>query len=430
MAETGLISFHSVRAIKTRRIIMNYIHRSIEPLLKETLSEYAVVLLVGPRQVGKSTVIEHVTVDDGRQVEVVTLDDLTQRSLAQNDPAMFFELHEPPVLIDEVQYAPELFTYIKMAVDRGADPGSFLLTGSQQFRLMELAGESLAGRIAILSLSSLDLAEEANAASPSISIGIKALKKRSRQMRPLSVSQLFEVIQRGFMPAVVSGANTNLNVFYSSYIQTYIERDVRRLLGKVDALQFMDFMRAVAARCSQMLNVASIAEDVGIRPEKAKAWLAVLERSGIIFYLHPYANNQLKRTVKKPKLYFHDCGIVAYLTRWSTPEALQAGAMNGAFVENFAVSEIWKAFLNAGLEPPLYYFRDKDGNEIDVVIEMNGKLHPIEIKKTASPNKAMTKAFSCLDGLQLPRSTGVILCMASELSAIDSDTYVIPLWMV
>ena len=249
-------------------------------------------------------------------------------------------------------------------------------------------------------------------------------------MRPLSVSQLFEVIQRGFMPAVVSGANTNLNVFYSSYIQTYIERDVRRLLGKVDALQFMDFMRAVAARCSQMLNVAPIAEDVGIRPEKAKAWLAVLERSGIIFYLHPYANNQLKRTVKKPKLYFHDCGIVAYLTRWSTPEALQAGAMNGAFVENFAVSEIWKAFLNAGLEPPLYYFRDKDGNEIDVVIEMNGKLYPIEIKKTASPNKAMTKAFSCLDRLQLPRSTGVILCMASELSAIDSDTYVIPLWMV
>ena len=180
----------------------------------------------------------------------------------------------------------------------------------------------------------------------------------------------------GSMPGVLSGKYSNLPVFYENYIRTYIERDVRRLLGNVDALQYAYFMRAVAARCAQMLNVAAIAEDVGIRQEKAKTWLSALERSGIIFYLHPYSNNQLKRTVKAPKLYCHDCGLMAHLTRWTSPETMEAGAMAGTFMENFVVSEIYKSYLNTGVEPPLYYYRDRNAKEIDIVIELLGGIEP------------------------------------------------------
>ena len=217
-------------------------------------------------------------------------------------------------MVDEVQYAPELFSEIKMMVDRGAPPGSFWLTGSQQFKLMELAGESLAGRAAVLPLSSLTQVEFLGLVPGAFSFDIDFWKQREAETRPRSVTELFSAMVTGSMPGVLSGKHSNLPVFYESYIRTYIERDVRRLLGNVDALQYADFMRAVAARCAQMLNVAAIAEDVGIRQEKAKTWLSVLERSGIIFYLHPYSNNQLKRTVKAPKLYCHDCGLCLLYT--------------------------------------------------------------------------------------------------------------------
>lgn len=405
---------------------MSYILRAIEPLVGEVAAEYAVLLVTGPRQVGKSTLLAHVIEQLGRPVGQVTLDDLTERQLAVADPAMFFQVHQPPVLVDEVQYAPELFSHIKMLVDQGAPPGSFWLTGSQQFRLMELAGESLAGRVAVLPLSSLSQGENDRECSAPFSLDLSYWKQREARLSPKTVIDLFEAMHRGAMPAVDAGRYSNLNVFYASYLQTYIERDVRRLLGDVDALQFADFMRAVAARCSQMLNVAAIAADAGIRPEKAKAWLAVLEKSGIIFYLHPYANNQLKRTVKAPKLYCHDCGLIAHLTKWTSPETMEAGAMAGAFMENFVVSEIWKSYLNAGMDAPLYYYRDHDAKEVDLVIEADGALHPIEIKKTASPNRSMTRSFGALDRASVPRGTGAVICAAERVSALDGDTLVIP----
>ncbi len=405
---------------------MEYITRAMEPLVRETVSEYAAVLVTGPRQVGKSTMLNHVIAQTGRAIECVSLDNLTERRLASSDPAMFFQVHTPPVLVDEVQYAPELFSEIKEHIDRGAPAGSFWLTGSQQFRLMELAGESLAGRVAILSLSSLTQGENDGAVASPFSVSLPYWKQRQASVQPKPIGKLFEEMHRGAMPAIDAGRYSNLDVFYGSYVQTYIERDVRRLLGSVDALQFADFMRAVAARCSQMTNVAAIAEDVGLRSEKAKAWLSVLERSGITFYLHPYSNNQLKRTVKAPKLYFHDCGLVAYLTKWTSAQTMEAGAMSGAFMENFVVSEIWKSYLNAGMEPPLYYYRDHDAKEIDLVIEADGELHPIEIKKTATPDKLMTKSFGALDRASVPRGCGAIVCAAESVSALDSNTLVIP----
>lgn len=405
---------------------MNYIPRTMEPLVASVANEYAVLLVTGPRQVGKSTMLEHVIAAHDKTIEAVTLDDATERQLAVTDPAMFLQIHKPPVLIDEVQYAPELFSQIKMLVDRGAAPGSFWLTGSQQFRLMEIAGETLAGRVAVLPLSSLTQIEAHGLDGAPFNFDMEFWKQREKHIASADVLTLYERMHQGSMPAVVSGKYTNLTVFYNSYIQTYIERDVRRLLGNVDALEFIEFMRSASARTAQLVNIASMACDVGIRQEKAKAWLSVLEKSGIVFLLHPYGNNQLKRTVKAPKLYFHDCGLVAHLTKWSSADTMCSGAMAGAFMENFVVSEIYKSYLNVGVEPPLYYYRDHDGREIDIVIECDGELHPVEIKRTASPNKAMTRSFSVLDKASIPRGRGAIVCAAEKFSALDAKTLVIP----
>ncbi len=409
---------------------MDYITRAIEPLVHQTIAEYPVVLVTGPRQVGKSTLLSHVCESLDEAIEHVTLDDLTERQLAISDPAMFFQMHGTPILIDEVQYAPQLFSQIKIMVDAGIPAGSFLLTGSQQFRLMELAGESLAGRVAILPLSSLSQAEIERVPSRPFNLDLPFWKEREKEVVFKPIQEIYDAMFKGAMPAVDAGRFTNLNVFYSSYVQTYIERDVRTLLGDVDAVLFLDFMRSVAARCSQMVNTAAIAQDVGIRPDKAKTWLALLERSGIVFFLHPYSNNQLKRTVKASKLYFHDCGLVAYLTKWTSSEVMAAGAMSGAFMENFVVSEIWKSYLNSGIEPPMYYYRDHDAKEIDIIIERDGELHPIEIKRTASPNHGMVKSFSVLDRSMLSRGMGAIVCAAEKLSALDAHTLVIPVCLL
>ncbi len=410
---------------------MHYIERDIEALVAETASEYPAILVTGPRQVGKTTMLEHLIAQQERPFEKVSLDDLSLRSLAVNDPAMFFQMHKPPVFIDEVQYAPGLFVEMKKMIDSGAKPGSFWLTGSQQFRLMELSGESLAGRIAILPLSSLSQHElHGKGTGTPLSLHLESLQERANLFAPADVGAMFARMRKGAMPAVNAGARSNLAVFYGSYVQTYIERDVRRLLGNVDVLAFSTFMTSVAARCSQMLNVQSIADDVGERPEKVKAWLGVLEKSGVIFYLHPYSNNQLKRTVKAPKLYFHDCGLVAHLTKWTSAETMEAGAMAGAFMENYVVSEIRKGYANAGLEAPLYYYRDRDAREIDLVLESDGKLHPIEIKKTASPNMSMTRNFKALDKATVPQGAGAVVCMSENLGALNAETFIVPVWML
>ena len=410
---------------------MAYIERAMEPIVLETMSEYPAVLVTGSRQVGKTTMLAHLMERENDTREYLTLDDLALRALAKNDPVLFFQLHEPPVFIDEVQYAPELFGEMKRLIDAGATAGSFLLTGSQQFRLMELAGESLAGRIAILSLPSLSQRELIGRPGDGpLHVDLATLRVRASGSEILTAPSLFEHMHRGTMPAVASGERSNVTIYYSSYVQTYIERDVRRLLGSVDALEFLSFMTSVAARCSQMLNVNAIAGDVGQRPEKVKAWLSVLERSGIIFYLHPYSNNQLKRTVKAPKLYFDDCGLVAHLTRWTSAATMESGAMSGAFVENYVVSEIRKGWLNTGMDAPLYYYRDRDAREIDLVTESDGELHPIEIKKTASPNASMVRSFSALDRATVPRGAGAIVCLSETLGALDSQTFIVPVGLL
>ena len=406
---------------------MKYIERDLENRIETLAKEYSCIIVTGPRQVGKTTMLRHLEPERN----YVTLDDLEERRLAKNEPAVFLSLHEPPILIDEVQYAPELFSYIKIAIDEGAKPGSFWLTGSQAFHIMELAQESLAGRTAILHLPSLSQHEIFGAhENKPFSLELDSLKERANAGCETDLLGIYDRIWKGSLPGLVSGKFTDRDMFYSSYVSTYIDRDVSDMLSRVDKLHFHDFIRAAACRTGQMLNVHSIAADVGISDKTAKNWLQILEASDIIFYLRPYSNNLLKRTVKQAKMYFFDTGLVAYLAAYLTPEMLAKGAINGAILENYVVSEIRKTFYNAGKTANLWYYRNRDNEEIDLIIEQNGQLNPIEIKRTSNPGSELVNAFKVLDKGSFPRGNGAIVCTRQKLSAIDAKNFIIPIWAI
>ena len=407
---------------------MKYIKRHMEKQFSELNKEYPAVLITGSRQVGKTTMLEKLIKEEGKMREYVSLDDLNERDMAKNDPKMFLQIHKPPVCIDEVQYAPELFTYIKIHVDKHHDPGDFWLTGSPIFRLMKGVQESLAGRIAILHLSPLSQQEICSGSDIPFRIDTEQLKERHNVFD--NVLDIFEKIYKGGMPALVNGKYENSNIFYSSYIETYLERDVRELSGAIDSLKFFRFITAAATRTSQLVNYKAIADDCDMDQVTVKAWLSILETLGIIFYLHPYSNNVLKRTIKTPKLYFYDTGLVCYLTKWSSPETAMAGAMSGTLVENYVISEIIKSYHNSGLEPYIYYYRDKDGKEIDIVMERDGILYPAEIKKTAMPDKRLTRVFNVLDKPPIQRGMGAVICMSDKLNAFDSNNLIVPVGML
>lgn len=409
---------------------MAYINRAMEATFKRMAQEFSVVLLTGPRQVGKTTMLKRLAEAEGVNREYVTLDDITEREMAKNDPKLFLQLHKPPVFIDEVQYAPELFPYIKIYVDEHQQAGDFWLTGSQIFKLMDGVQESLAGRVCLLHMSPLSQAEACGCTSEPFTVDFERLLMRSKAVAPARIQEVFERIWRGGMPAIVSGVKKEQKAVYSSYISTYIDRDVKEIADRVDSFKFLNFVTVVAALTSQMVNYKTIADAVEISVPTVKNWLNILERLGIIFYLHPYSNNLLKRMVTKPKLYFYDSGLVAYLTKWTDSETLMNGAMSGAILENFVVSEIVKSYQNAGLEPFIYYYRDKDNKEIDIVLERNGTLYPLEIKKTMMPDKRWTNVFGVLDKTSLKRGTGGILCLSDKFTAFDRDNLIIPVWEI
>lgn len=407
---------------------MNYIHRAMEDTFLRLSKEFPALLLTGPRQVGKTTMLQKLAKEENIGREYVTLDDLTERQMAKNDPKMFLQIHKPPVFIDEVQYAPELFTYIKIHVDQNQRAGDFWLTGSQVFKLMEGIQESLAGRVCLLHMAPMSQAEIHGTATAPFVLDFEQLSQRIKERTPIDTPALYKRIFRGGMPALISGQYSNYRAVYSSYISTYIDRDVKEISGAIDSLKFMNFITAAAALCGQMLNYKTIADAASIDQITAKNWLGILERLGIIFYLNPYSNNMLKRMVTKQKLYFYDCGLVAYLTKWSDSDTLMNGAMSGAILENFVVSEIVKSYQNYGWEAFIYYYRDKDTKEIDLLLEDSGKLYPMEIKKTATPQKQLTRVFGVIDKATLERGTGAVLCTTDRLSAFDSQNLIVPIW--
>ncbi|MDO4537960.1 MAG: ATP-binding protein [Coriobacteriales bacterium] len=387
------------------------------------------MLVTGVRQAGKSTLLEHF-LEEGRRK--VTLDDLEDRALAREDPEFFLQSHRPPVFIDEVQYAPELFPYLKIYADRNPDEmGAVWLTGSQPFALMELAGESLAGRVGILHLLPLSQGEAHGDGVPiPREFNLDAQEERAEHRKPATVQELDERIWRGSMPTVVSGRHTDPARFYRDYQQTYIERDVREIDGAASLVDFSRFMRAAAARVGQLLNVESLARDVDIPRRKAQEWLGILERSDVVFLLQPYSNNALSRAVKTPKLYFTDTGMAAWLGRWTSPDSMAAGAEGGDLFENYVVSEIRKSLNNSGENVELWFYRDRDAKEIDLAIERDGVLTPIEVKRGASPRRSATSAFGLLDRSGLERGTGAVVCMKEHAGYASRDCLYVPTWML
>lgn len=408
-----------------------YIKREAEKAIKNISKSFGVLLVTGPRQVGKTTLLMQFT-DENRKY--VTLDDPEMRRLAKTDPALFLGRFSPPVIIDEIQYAPELLPYIKMSVDKSKKKGEFWLTGSQMFHTMKNVSESLAGRVGIIRLQGLSQSEILGVSSEPFLPEKEKLLSRINEVKSMSLSELYTHIWRGSMPAVCT-EDAPWENFYSSYVNTYLQRDIKDLTQVADELSFYNFMSVVAARTAKPIVYEEIAKDAGISSPTAKKWLSILISSGIVALIQPYFNNVLKRVTKMPLLHFLDTGLCAYLLKWNTPETLERGAMSGAFFESFVFSEIYKSWLNLGMEPPLYYYRDKDGREIDLIIHQNGKLYPIEIKKSGSPDKSMIKHFKVIsprtenDGMLL-QGTGAVVCMVSDLLPIDDNNWYVPVWMI
>lgn len=336
------------------------------------------------------------------------------------------------MIIDEVQYAPELFSYLKIYADRHPNEfGAIWLTSSQPFRLMELAGESLAGRVGIIHLLPLSQGEAlGDCNAEMLVLSEDALAERAGRRTPADIGTINERIWRGSMPSVLSGRHTTPDRFYRSFTQTYIERDVREVDGSASLIEFSRFMGAVAAQVGQLLNIESLARDIDISRDKARRWLGILEGSDIVFFLRPYSNNALSRAVKTPKLYFTDTGLAAWLGRWTSPESMAVGAKGGDLFENYVVSEIYKAINNSGDLAQLWFYRDRDAREIDLVLERDGELVPIEIKRGANPRRNASSTFGVLDRCGLRRGTGAIVCMKEQVGWANRDCLYVPVWVL
>lgn len=405
---------------------MEYIKRHAEDTVKQLAAMFGAVLVTGPRQVGKTTMLQNMLVS----VRYVSMDDAVLRASAAESSHTFILDNPPPVFIDEVQKAPELFPQIKLSLDESKQKGQFYLSGSQQFKMMKNVSESLSGRIGILTLLGLSERERHGDTLTKAFLPTEAfLEERKKNAAPLDHQALWRTIWRGSMPELSVHPEYDWQMYYGSYVTTYIERDVKELAQVGDEVKFTRFMAVLAARNGQLLNLQSAANDVGISQPTADRWLSVLAASHLVYLLQPYSNNLTSRAVKTPKLYFLDTGLAAYLSRWNTAEALQSGAMSGAYFEAFVIAEIIKSYYNKGvLEPPLYFYRDKDKKEIDLLIEANNTLYPLEIKQHADPSARDLKNFDVLAHLSQTASigTGGVICTYERMTTLKENLWTIP----
>ena len=402
--------------------------RTIQNTILNVSNTFPILLLTGARQVGKSTLLE--SLKENNRI-YVSLDNLEEKNLAQNDPNLFLQKYTPPIIIDEIQYAPNLLSYIKIYVDKNKKNGLFWLTSSQKFNLIKGIQESLAGRVAILDLYGLSNKEINNEADKSIPfLPTIDYINNNKNVNFCDLKQIYKKIWLGSYPKMITEKNINKEIFYSSYVKTYIERDVRDILNITDNLKFYNFIKAVATRTGQILNYSNLSNDTNIDIKTTKSWLSILETSGIIYLLKPYYNNINKRIIKTPKIYFLDTGLATYLTNWENPETLEAGAMSGSILETYIFAEILKSYCNNGKEPPIYYYRDTNQKEIDFIIEKNNTLYPIEVKKTATPSLSNIKHFSILNTLKKNIGTGAVICLREGDIPLSKDIFAIPVYYI
>lgn len=401
--------------------------RTLSKFVERINKNFPALLITGPRQVGKTTLLE---VCGKGMRDFVTLDDLQARQFARTNPKMFLQSYKTPLIIDEIQYAPELLNYIKIAIDREKQNGLFWLTGSQKFHLMQGIGESLAGRVAIVDLLGLSQAEldgRADRSAPFLPTETWIENAREYGKTPKNLMDIYERIWLGSFPKVYQESDIPHNVFYSSYLQTYIQRDVREILNVSDEITFVNFITAIAARTGQLLNYEDLSRDIEIDNKTIKKWLSVLETSGLIYILRPYYNNVTKRLIKTPKLYFLDTGLCAYLGKWDSPQSLQAGALSGAILETWLFGEILKSYWHNGEAAHFYYYRDTDQKEIDLLIERNNTLYPIEMKKTSNPSRSAFKHFQLLEKLGKNVGHGGVICFVDRDMPLSPSVTAIPI---
>ena len=400
--------------------------RHADEAIRKLSKMFGAVLVTGARQVGKTTLTKEVAGD----INYVTLDDKIQLVNAVEQSGTFFKDNPPPVFVDEVQDAPDLFPQIKIILDRDKKKGQFFLSGSQQFKMMQNVSESLAGRLGILDLHGLSLRElyGINFREPFLPTD-DYFSERQNQKADIPYADIWSIIHRGSYPEICANRDYDWQMFYAAYVKTYLERDVSDLAQVADKVKFTQFITVAASCTGQLLNLASLARDVGISQPTANRWMNILVASNLVLLLRPYHNNITKRTVKTPKLYFLDTGLAAYLTKWNTSDVLKNGAMAGAFFETFVIGEIIKSYANKGIiDLPMYFYRDRDGNEIDLIIEDGGTLYPIEIKKHADPLKSDVSNFSILDKIpNIKRGSGGVVCLYERLTTLSGNDRAIPI---
>lgn len=404
---------------------MEYISRRLERKFIEMSNFFKAVLVTGARQVGKTTMLHRLA--EKQERTYITLDNIMARNLAKTDPVLFFQTYTPPIIIDEVQYAPELFGQIKVLCDQNDKPGQFWLTGSQQYRMLKNIRETLAGRVGIMELFSLSSSEKDGIVfSDEIDYSLQALQARQKFAPVNNLTKVFDHIWRGGMPQVLRATAEQRQEYFSSYVSTYLMRDAAELGGITDTLRFGRFLTACAALISQQVNYRNLSEASDVSQPTAKEWLRLLEGMGVVYLLRPFYNNALKRLSKTPKLYFYDTGLAAYLSMWPSKDTLMNGAASGHFFENHVISEFVKHYAYSSYDANLYYYRDSNMKEIDLLIESGNSIHPMEIKKAANPNSREVKKFSVLDNAGITRSNGGIVCMCEEVSPIDANNCYIP----
>ncbi|MBR5523298.1 MAG: ATP-binding protein [Akkermansia sp.] len=404
----------------------NYIPRKALKTVGEMASSFPCVLVTGARQVGKSTMLKQIMPAD---MKYVTLDDFRHLRQAKNDPIGFLEDMGTPLCIDEIQYAPELLRAIKMMVDKAeGKPGMYWLTGSQRFHMMRDVSESLAGRVGIIELSTLSQQEALKEAHlPDFFPSAERMRELTPDRRSCDINELYARIWRGGYPALHRDLNRNVDHYFDAYLQTYMERDVQALTQVGDQSAFLTLMQSAAARTGQQLVYSDLARDAGISPNTAKSWISILEASGIVSLLRPYTANTIKRLSKTPKIYFMDTGLCAWLCSWVTPATLQRGAMSGAILETWVYGQLYRALGSRGMRTRLSYYRDSNGAEVDFLLEHEGKLYPMEVKRSSSPTATDLKAVAGIPSGSCEMQPGVVLCTAREMFSLGKGQKAFPI---